>query len=388
MDIVPPEQGGFSSERLERISTGLKGYIERRVPPGLITAVARRGKLVHFACHGVVDVEAGKPMEPDTIFRIFSMTKPVTAVAVMLLVEEGRLLLDAPVSEYLPEFENFKVFVRQTRSGLELEDVERDVTVRDLLVQTSGLGTGHFEGSPVVDLLREANLRGPHLSPGEFLQRLSEIPLAFQPGTAWLYSLSFDVLGHLISVVAGVPFEVFFKDRIFDPLGMVDTAFDVPEEKRERFGALYGLPESPQSDHDGTPCGGTGLVSTAGDVLRFAEMLRRGGELGGIRLLGRKTVELMTRNHLSASMLPVRLGSLVFPGCGWGLGFCVVVDAAAARALGSEGNFFWTGAAGTLFWVDPREDLVGVVMAQSMFLDWHEPVFQVFQNLVYQALTD
>ena len=395
MDTVALEQAGFSSERLERIKNVMRSYTERRIPPGLITVIARNGKLVHFECHGMMDEEAGKPMTPDAIFRIYSMTKPVTAVAVMMLLEEGRLLFDNPVSEYIPEFNNLKVFVSKTSSGLELKDLERGITIKDLLTHTSGLGYGFFDDHLVEDLVREAKFFDPvgyFLLPlGELVQRLVEIPLVTQPGTAWRYSIAFDVLAHLVSVIAEVPFDVFLKDRIFDPLGMVDTGFFVPE--RERFAALYGCTESgeiglfdsPASSaflNPGKhPAGGTGLVATARDYLRFATMLLRGGELDGNRLLGRKTVEWMTRNHLPDGMRPWDA-----PGWGYGLGFGVNTSGVERGTLASDGSYHWMGMGGTEFWVDPQEGLVGMFMPQFLHLPWS--VGQVFQNLVYQALVD
>ena len=402
MDIVSPELAGFSSERLERINTVMRAYTERRTPPGLITVITRKGKLVHFECHGMMDAEAGKPMGPDTIFRIYSMTKPVTAVAVMMLLEEGRLLLGDPVSKYIPEFKKLKVLVNKTSSGLELEDVEREITIEDLLTHTSGLSYGFFEDNPVEDLFREANLLDPLLKLllplGDLVQRLVEIPLASQPGTEWRYSIGFDVLGHLVSLLADLPFEVFLKDRIFAPLGMVDTGFFVPEGERERFAGLYGVDEageislldSPESspflDPGVIPSGGAGLVSTAEDYLRFVEMLQRGGELGGRRLLGWKTLELMTRNHLPASMLPMRAGSYPLPELGFGLGFSVILSSAEKGSFASEGTFTGSGVAGTEFWIDPQEELIGMFMPQ--FMGFPEPVNEVFRNLVYQALID
>ena len=402
MDIVSPEQAGFSGERLERVNTVMRAYAERRTLPGMITVITRKGKLVHFECHGLMNAEAGKPMGPDTIFRIYSMTKPVTAAAVMMLLEEGHLLLGDPVSKHIPEFKKLKVLVNKPSSGLELEDVKCEITIKDLLAYTSGLSYGFFGDNPVEDLFREANLLDPLLKLlvplGDLVQRLIEIPLASQPGTEWRYSIAFDVLGHLVSLLTDMPFEVFLEDRIFDPLGMVDTGFFVPEGERERLAALYGVTEageislldspasSPFLDPDVIPSGGAGLVSTAQDYLRFVEMLQRGGELGGSRLLGRKTLELMTRNHLPASMLPMRAGSYLVPELGTGLGFGVILSSAEKSSLASEGTFIGGGAAGTDFWVDPQEELIGMFMPQIMGLP--EPVNEVFRNLVYQALID
>ena len=333
---------------------------------------------------------------------MFSMSKPITSVALMMLFEEGRFVLGEPVSKYIPAFQDLKVYAGTTEAGVELADLERAITIRDLLTHTSGLGYSLLEDSPVEDMYRAAEIFDPSIvlqvSLPEMIHRLTELPLAHQPGTAWRYSIAHDVIGHLISVLADLPFDVFLKERIFQPLGMDDTGFSVPGDKLDRFAALYDgtdpdelalidVPAATSSfaSADVHPSGGGGLLSTAADYLRFAQMLLNGGDLNGARLLGRKTVARMTTNHLPDELLPVHLAE-PWPGVGYGLGFGVVTDETQRPMLASRGEYGWPGAAGTRFWVDPQEELIGLAMPQVRFLGM--PVGAVFQNLVYQAIID
>jgi CubicO group peptidase (beta-lactamase class C family) len=279
--------------------------------------------------------------------------------------------------------------------------LERAITMQDLLTHTSGLGYGLLEDSPVEDLYRAAGLLSPILQLQvplpELVRRLAKLPLAHQPGTAWRYSLAHDVIGHLISVLSDRPFDVFLRERIFTPLGMDNTGFTVPQDKLDRFAALYDGTDpadvtlmdapatSPYASAEVHPSGGAGLVSTAADYMRFAQMLLNGGVLDGVRLLGRKTLARMTMNHLPADLLPVWIAE-PWPGLGYGLGFGVVVDETQRPMLASRGEYGWPGAAGTRFWVDPQEGLIGLILPQVRFLT--VPVGAVFQNLVYQALVD
>jgi CubicO group peptidase (beta-lactamase class C family) len=402
MNAVRPEELGVSSLRLQRQRTAMQGYVARGQLAGLITLVVRRGQVAHFECTGMMDVEARKPMRPHTIFRIYSMTKPITSVALMMLFEEGRFLLDDPAYEFIPEFKDLKVFVKMGEAGVEVTDLERAVTIRHLLTHTSGLGYGLLADGPVEEMYQAEGLFGPlkllQVSPPELVQRLTRLPLAYQPGSDWRYSLAYDVIGHLISVLAGVPFDAFLRERVFEPLGMEDTGFFVSPEKIDRFAALYGAAEggglrlldapaiSPFLNPGIHSSGGGGLVSTASDVVRFAQMLLNGGKWEGARLLSRKTVELMTTNHLPPGLVPIHFGAYTEPGQGYGLGFGVVVSAAHSGTLGSDGMFGWGGAAGTNFWVDPREELVGLVMPQV--IDLEVPLGRIFQNLIYQAMVD
>jgi CubicO group peptidase (beta-lactamase class C family) len=398
MDTITPEAVGFSSARLLRIDQAMQRYVDEDKLAGIVTTVARRGKLAHFEKYGMMDVEAGKPMQLDTIFRIYSMTKPITSVAVMMLYEEGRFFLSDPVHKYIPAFEHVKVFVRKTETGLELADLERPITIRDLLTHTSGLSYGFEESSYVDEQYRkhvwEPRENKPETTLEEWILAVARLPLVHQPGSAWTYSMSTDVLGYLVQVVSGMPFEQFLKERITEPLGMVDTDFYVPEAKIDRFAANYGpgddgglkVFDEPKTSRFAKPTthpsGGGGMVSTATDYVRFAQMLLNKGELDGVRLLGRKTVELMTVNHL-----PAGLYTCEDKAAGFGLGGAVVLDVAQTQNVGSVGNWGWGGAAGTRFWIDYQEELIGVLMIQFM-PGGHYPVGTDLQVAVYQALVD
>jgi CubicO group peptidase (beta-lactamase class C family) len=398
MDKVTPESVGFSPSRLTRIDAHMQRYVDKGKLSGIIAAIARRGQLAYREKFGQMDLEAGKPMELDTIFRIYSMSKPITSVAVMMLYEEGRFMLYDPVSRFIPGFKHCKVFARETESGFELEDLEREITILDLLTHTSGLSYGFEPEALYVDKLYqqriwEARQEGREVALDELIREITRLPLAFQPGSAWNYSMATDVLGYLVQVVAELPFEQFLHERIFEPLGMVDTDFYVPEGKVDRFAALYGPAEGGeikvldgQTGRDYTrptrcPSGGGGLVSTTADYMRFAQMMLNQGELDGTRLLGRKTVEWMTTNHL-----PLHLHPFEDPWRGFGLGVDVWTSL-AGHPLGSMGRYGWGGAAGTRFWVDPQEELIGLLMIQFM-PGGHYPIQDEFTVLVYQALVD
>jgi CubicO group peptidase (beta-lactamase class C family) len=343
----------------------------------------------------MMDIEAGKSMRFDTIFRIYSMTKAITSVAVMMLYEEGRLHLNHQVSKFIPEFADIKVF---TDDG-EVE-LEREITIHDLLTHTAGF-TYDSDSSPVDAMYLESGLFGSigaiQVPLPEMIQGLVKIPLVHQPGTEWRYSVATDVLGYLIELVSETSLDTFIDERIIKPLSMEDTGFYVPEAKLDRFAAMYGPAESGGMELLDAPAtspflkpprglsGGAGLVSTAADYMRFIQMLLNGGELEGIRLLGRKTVELMTINHLPDEMIPIRVEPHTLHGCGFGLGFRVLVDVAQCGRLGTEGEFGWGGAASTSFFVDPKEDLVGLLLTQLM-PSRHYPIRSEFKVLVYQAL--
>ncbi len=391
LPIAAPEESGLSSERLQRISPVMQGYVDEGKVAGVMTMVARRGKVVHFEKFGKMDIAADKPMEFDTIFRIYSMTKPITSVAIMMLYEEGRFQLNDPVSKFIPEFKDLKVFKNETEEGIELAHTKREMTIRDLLTHTSGLTYGWGDG-PVDKMYQRAKLFDPKGTLKEAVSKLSRIPLVHQPGTAWEYSVSTDVLGYLVEVISGLSFDVFLEERIFKPLGMVDTGFSVPDEKVERYAALYRPDDKSGLEIVYAPplatgkqtfffSGGGGLVSTASDYIRFSQMLLNGGELEGVRLLGRKTVELMTLNHLPPDLHP-----FYQKGAGFGLGFRVVTDVAETETVGSEGTFSWGGAASTTFWVDSDEELIGLLMTQLLANPY--PFQQQFKTLTYQAIVD
>ncbi|MEZ4736557.1 MAG: serine hydrolase domain-containing protein [Caldilineaceae bacterium] len=400
MKLVTPEELGFSSQRLARINSKMQRYVDENKLAGISTLIARRGKVVHFETFGMANLEAGKPIAEDTIFRIYSMTKPITSVAVLMLLEESHLRLSDPVADYLPEFKGVKVLDKSDSNGVRLVDPIRPMTIRDLLTHTAGLSYGFEEGFYVDQLYGQQVWKpadtNPNLTLTEWIGSVAGLPLAYQPGTRYRYSVATDVLGYLVQVVSERPFADFLQERIFAPLGMVDTFFTVPPEKLDRFAVNYGPKEggglkvidAPQNSRFARPTqrpsGGGGLLSTTGDYLRFTQMLLNKGELDGVRLLGRKTVELMTTNCLPAG---VHLNNDPTNGAGFGLGVSILLDLGKVQQLGSIGNYGWGGAANTNFWIDPVEQLIGIVMLQFMPSDTY-PVVVDFRNLVYQALVD
>ncbi len=395
-----PEEVGLSSQRLTRIRPVMQAYVDAGTLPGVTTAIARRGKLVHFDQIGMMDVEQGKPLHPETIFRMASMTKPMTGVAMMILYEEGRYLLTDPVSQYLPEFADLQAWVGGTAEAPQTEPA-RPMTVKDLLTHTSGLIYGGNE-SAVGQLYGQAQLfAAPTLA--DFAARVASIPLAFQPGSRWEYSISQDVLGRLVEVLSGQPFDEFLAERVFEPLGMKDTGFYVPEPDAERLAASYrATPERGMElvssrpgihDPDRVPYGGGGSVSTAADYLRFAQMLANSGELDGVRILGRKTVDLMMMNHLDPELGPEPMAAMTSSlqssprGVGYGLTGAVITDVAQSSLPGSVGTFSWGGARSTYFWVDRSEELVGLLLTQVSPSDRY-PLRAEIRILTYQALIE
>ena len=412
IETSPPETLGFSPHRLERINALARRYVDGGKLAGTVTLVARRGRVAHFEAHGQRDLEANEPMTRDTLFRIYSMTKPVTTAAAMMLFEEGELRLEDPVAKFIPAFGETKVFERSGVGGPVLVKPERPMTVRDLMRHTAGLSYGWYHDSPAENLYREAQPVAPGVTLSEMVDRLAGLPLLYHPGRAWRYSLATDVLGRVVEVVTGEALDVTFAKRIFEPLGMRETGFFIPEENLGRFAAMYSpikgyrfgssltvTPENASLALLDPPAhspfrlppsflsGGGGLVSSTTDYLCFAQMLLNGGEANGVRLLGRKTLELMTMNHLPPALLPIGIGADELGGYGFGLGFSVLTNVAASAALGSPGSYGWGGAATTSFWVDPAEELVGVFMTQFMPSSFY-PVVQEFRNAVYGALVD
>ena len=399
LSYATPESVGMSSERLERIAPVLNRYVDEGQLTGVVSMIARKGEIVHFEEYGVLDAESGKPLQKDSIFRIYSMTKPITTLAVMMLYEEGKLQLTDPVERYLPAFTN----VRVAGPGGALVAPLRPMTVQMLMTHTSGLTYGVF-GDTLVD--RQYRDAGVMTSPDNttFIERLGTIPLQFQPGTRFHYSVSTDVLGALVEAVSGQTLGEFFQQRIFDPLQMEDTFFQVPAEKLERFGTNHTYnPESKileVSDRVADSnfvnrrtfeSGGGGLLSTTEDYMRFSQMLINGGELEGERIIGRKTLDYMTQNHLggifgtTGQHSPDELPGMA-RGTGFGLGFAVIEDPTAVGGNSSAGEYYWGGAAGTIFWVDPVEELVGIVMIQHMNVQ--VPLRAVFKALTYGAIIE
>ena len=386
-----PEEVGLSSERLARVRAVTAGHIETGHVPGAVILVARHGKIAYFESLGFRDRAAGAPMTKDALFRIYSMTKPITSVALMMLVEEGRLQISDPVSRYLPELSKPKVAVEKPDGAggktLEVVDAPREITVQDLLRHTSGFTYGTRGDSLVHRAYREARVGSRDDTNADLVAKLGRLPLLHAPATRWEYGVSTDVLGRLVEVVSGMPLGQFFEERIFRPLGMTDTAFWVPADKMSRAAQPWQRPDGPPM----TPrfdvavraryeSGGGGLVGSTLDYLRFTTMLLNGGELGGVRLLGRKTVDFMTADHLGTI-------AIAAPGLGFGLGFQVRREAGVAGLPGSTGEYGWAGNGGTLFWIDPQERLIALYMVQVSDED-RVLLRNQFRTMVQSAIAD
>jgi len=396
-----PERFGFSSERLTRIDRVMQGYVDGGRLAGLITTVACRGETVHLSKYGMMDIEAGKPMTFDALFRIMSLTKPVTSVAMMMLYEEGHFHLNTPIYEFISEFKDTKVLLGVTPDGLQVQDLQTPITFRHLFTHTSGLSYGWDPDDPVDQIYRQARqeYREQEIDPTlkDIVLDLASAPLAFQPGTEWRYSLSVDVLGYVVEVISGMSLDAYFQSRIFDPLGMVDTGFWVPRAKVDRLTVLYGhldgaeelsRPESAkQFERFEKPAflsGGGGLMSTVPDYTRFSQMMVNGGELDGARLLSPTTVALYSMNHAPSQVLPY--GSAEYDnGYGYSLGTRVLMDVARTGVAGSVGEFGWGGAFSTYFWIDPAEELYGLLMTQHTPNNYY-PIATQFKQLTYQAM--
>lgn len=406
-DPAPPADPaalGFSAARLARIGGWMRRYVDEGRLPFAAVAVLRRGRAAYTDLYGRRDIEAGAPAIADGLYRVYSMTKPVTTVAAMSLFEEGRLMLDAPVEAFLPELADRRVYVSGPYEAMETVPAAEPMTVRHLMTHTSGLTYGLFDPTPVGRAMRraKADFGRPDETLADGVRRLAGVPLCFQPGTRWNYGVSTDVLGRVVEVVAGKPLEDVFRERIFGPLGMDDTFFGAPADKRGRFCALYAkteeeplkLVENAADSRFNAPVamhsGGGGLVSSMADYIRFAEMLRRGGALAGARVLGRKTVELMLMNHLPgdmASMGQSSFSEMPMTGIGFGLGGSVLLDPARAQILGSPGEFSWGGMASTGFWIDRAEEMTVVFMTQLVPSSSY-PLRRELRILAYQALED
>lgn len=395
LPTAKPEDVGLSSERLNRIGATLKAHIEKGVIPGAVVLVARRGKITYFESFGMRDPTTKAPMQKDTVFQIYSMSKPITSVGAMILQEEGRLFLRNPVSKYIPELGGLEVGVESidsTTGEMTFSTVpsQRDITIHDLLRHTSGLTYSYFGKSKVIMMYKEAGLRNPDQTLQEMVMKLSKLPLAFQPGTAWEYSRSTDVLGRVIEVVSGMSLNKFYEKRIFQPLKMNDTGFCVKAEKIDNVAKPGPQAKWPSNYGTAPPkclSGGAGLVSTAHDYARFLQMLLNGGELEGVRLLGRNSVEYMTSDHLGS--IP-KEGPRYFPGPGngFGLGFTVREVAGVANLPGSVGDYSWMGAGGTNFFVNPREELVAVFMTEANDFGMMAYYVRLFRILVMAAIID
>lgn len=405
---------GLCATRLARIGSFIdETYVASGMLPGALVQVWRRGELALNAVMGFADRERQVPLADDSIFRIYSMTKPITSVALMMLVEECKIALDDPVSKYIPAWEGLGVFAGGVMGGFRSKPVTRPMQVVDLLRHTSGLTYG-FQQTSNVDAAYRQLLIGEMHAGGtldDMIEALAGIPLEFSPGEAWNYSVSTDVLGYLVGKVSGRSFETFLKERIFDPLGMVDTGFHVPEDKVARFCACYAVGQlgskvvatgapilqddprtSPYLQPPRMVSGGGGLVSTAADYMRFCRMLLNGGALDGQRLLAPKTLKLMTANHLPGgadlpSLSRSMFSETIYEGVGFGLGFAVTEEPAKTLVPCSAGDFFWGGAASTSFWIDPKEELIGLFLTQLLPSTAY-PVRRQLRTLVSSAITD
>jgi CubicO group peptidase (beta-lactamase class C family) len=387
------ESVGMSTERLTRLDAAMKHLVDDKQVAGLVTLVERHGKIVHFNAVGQLDVRNPDPVQKDSIFRIYSMTKPITGVAMMMLYEEGKWQLNDPVSRYIPELARLKVYAGKNPDGTpKLEDAQRSMTMRELMTHTGGLGYVLNPNNPVDKMIIDANVLNAGAPLQAMIDGLAKIPLLAQPGTRWSYSIGVDVQGYLVEKFSGQPFGEFARSRIFEPLGMKDTAFFVPKEKLARFAQVHtGSGSSLSVDlnrPDPTvvplgPSGGGGLFSTALDYARFCEMLLQGGQLNGVRLLAPRTVEMMRTNHVNPEPLKT-----MPPGTGWGMDFQIVTDAAAAGDSVSNGTFSWFGIAGTWFWIDPIRDVAFVGMVQHQNLGTTRSIHALSRSLVSQAVLD
>jgi CubicO group peptidase (beta-lactamase class C family) len=383
LSLHKPEPVGFSSQRLEHLHALMQEVVDKKQMPGVVTILARHGKVIDYRAYGVRDMASGAPMTKDAIFRDFSMSKPVTGVAMMILYEQGKWLPSDPISKFIPEFAHLKVFKGVDSDGkMILEDPKHPPTMHDLMTHTAGFTYGFFGETPVDKMYRSANLfQGKSLQ--EMIDKLAKIPLLYEPGTRWVYSVSMDIQGYIIEKLSGESLPDFMEQNIFKPLGMKDAGFYVPASKRNRFVTLYRTGEQGElvaetptdifggayAEQPGLASGGGGLVSTAEDYYRFAQMLGNGGELNGVRILSPASVKLMGSNHLAPNLLTGEFSiglQRMRPGFGYGYDCAVVFNPPEADLPDGQGTFFWDGAAGTWFWIDPTNDLVFVGMIQRL----------------------
>ncbi len=401
-----PESVGFSTERLARLDAAMQKQVDDKQLAGIVTILARHGKVVEEKAYGKKDIAAGTPMTTDSIFRIFSMTKPVTGVAMMILYEEGKWHPSEPIAKYIPEFAHLKVYAGVDKDGqMILEDPKHPPTIGELMTHTAGFTYGVFGKTPVDKMYTDQQILGSD-NLQQMIDKLAKTPLLYQPGTKWVYSVAMDIQGYLIEKLSGKKLPDFMQQRIFGPLKMKDTGFFVPKEKRGRFASVYGegpngelipsvsegnSPKTNYSVQPGLASGGGGLTSTAEDYLRFAQMLLNQGELDGVRILAPGTVKLMTANHLAPSLLTgeYSIGAETMrPGLGWGYDCAVLYDPLTANEIVGKDTFFWNGAADTWFWVDPTNDLIFVGMTQRMGGPGWPDVEQLSRPPVYQSLTE
>jgi len=398
-----PEAVGFSAERLARLDGSMKALVDSKKLAGMVTVLARHGKIVEEKTYGYADVAAQKPMQKDTIVRIFSMTKPITGIAMMMLYEEGKWKPSDPIARYIPEFNDLKVYSGVDKDGKPtLDKPGHAPTMGELMSHSAGFTYGFFGSTAVDKMYREADLlNAPTLQ--DFIGRVAKLPLLYQPGEGWVYSVSVDIQGYLVEKLSGKPFADFLSERIFAPLGMKDTGFFVPAEKLDRVASVYqsdaipGATAMPRdagiSQPPGMPSGGGGLYSTAGDYLRFAQMVLNGGELNGVRLVAPSSIELMRTNHVSDDVKNARKFGIglyhMQPGLGFGYDFAILEDPLKLGSTAGKGTFLWDGVAGTWFWIDPTNDVVFVGMVQRWLMAPGAPdVENLSRALTYQALVN
>lgn len=400
MSPVKPESVGFSSERLERLHALMQQVVDDKQISGIVTILARHGKIVDYRAYGVKDFSTRAPMTKDAIFRDFSMTKPVTGVAMMILYEQGKWLPDDPIAKYIPEFAHLKVYKGVDSEGKMIrEDPAHPPTMRELMSHTAGFTYGVFGDTPVDKMYQASQpLQSENLQ--QMIDKLSKIPLLYQPGKAWVYSLSVDIQGYIVEKLSGQSLPDFMAQHIFKPLGMRDAGFFVPAGKRSRFvtmyqtnkkGELVALPTNDDATQPTLPSGGGGLVSTAEDYYRFAQMLANGGELDGVRVIAPSSVRLMTSNHVPIELLTGQFAiglQTMRPGFGYGYDCAVEFDPPEANLSDGKGTFLWDGAAGTWFWVDPTNDIVFIGMIQRILTAGGPQLEYQSRSAVYGALVD
>jgi CubicO group peptidase (beta-lactamase class C family) len=398
-----PEAVGFSAERLQPLHETLQAHVDNKQLAGIVTVLARHGKVVEYKTYGVQDFAGNKPMQKDTLFRIYSMTKPIVGAAMMMLYEEGKWKPSDPLSRHIPEFANLKVYAGEDKDGKPIPEAPKHApTVGELMSHTAGFTYGLFGNTPVDKLYMQANpLASGSLK--EFIDKIAALPLVYQPGEGWVYSVGVDVQGYLVEKLSGKSLPEFLNERIFKPLGMSDTGFFVPEDKLPRLASIYvpgpkgaglnALPRDPGvSKLPGMPSGGGGLYSTVDDYLRFAQMLLNGGELNGVRLLAPSAIELMRSNHVPAALKNGQFGIGYYrmqPGFGFGYDVAIYEDPAQVGSTAGKGTYLWDGVAGTWFWVDPANDVIFIGMVQRMVtLPGMPNLEDTTRALTYRALID
>ena len=385
-----PEDVGLSTERLARLNKSIHEYVDAGRTPGVVTLIARHGKVVHLDAYGKADLATGRPTRADDIFRMYSMTKPITSVALLMLFEEGRFQLTDPLSKYFPAFADVKVYAGTTPQGaMMLDALRRPITIQDVFRHSAGFSYG-FGNSPVDKAYQDANVFATDLT--GLIEKVSKQPLLYQPGDRWVYSVAHDVQAALVEKLSGMKFDEFVRRRIFLPLEMKDSVFKIPADKMARVPALYSMGRDGKLAADKSPLGanygdqvfgGYSISTTIGDYALFAQMLLNKGQLNGVRLLSPATVELMATNHLTPTALAA---GGVGPGTGYGLGVAVLMNAAENGNIGSVGGFGWSGAASTHLFIDPKEDLVAIYCTQLMLMGGDFNLRSHFQTMVYQSI--